>query len=390
MNDGKYVFAQVTRLLPKKYFDRLTHKYSGDKYTKHFTCWNQLLTMMYGQLCNRDSLRDLVLCIKAHPEKSHHLGFGKNISKNNLSNANRKRDYRIFQDYAYHLISIAQRISVSDEENIDEINAPVYAVDSTVIDLCLNVFWWADFRKYKGGIKLHTIFDVKTDIPTYVYVSAARMHDVNFLDLIQYEMGSYYVFDKGFLDFYRLYKINVSGSYFVIRAKNNMQYTVVKRAKIKKRKGIRCDQIIELNNFYSYNEYPEQMRRIRFYDNEKNLKLVFLTNNLTLKAEEVAMLYKYRWRIELFFKWIKQHLKIKSFWGVNENAVKTQIYTALITYSHIAIIKNKLKSDYTNYEILQITGSSLLDKSNIKDLLNKSKKQIDESQISNQMKINLF
>lgn len=390
MNDGKFVFSQVTRLLPKKYFDRLVFSYNGDRYVKHFSCWNQLLCMMYGQLCNRDSLRDLLVSINAHQNKFHHLGFGKGVSLNNLSNANRNRDFRIFQDYAYYLIAQAQKTSPASEEPIEKINGSVYAIDSTVIDLCLSVFWWAEFRKAKGGVKLHTVYDVKTDIPIYVYISPAKMHDVNFLDMMNFEMGAYYVFDKGYIDYFRLYKMHLSGSYFVTRQKRNAQFIVLKRSKVKKKKGIRCDQIIRMKNHYSSAEYPLQLRRIRYIDFTSNKKLIFISNNFELKAEEIALLYKYRWRIELFFKWIKQHLKIKTLWGETENAVKIQIYTALITYSHIAIMKNSLKTEYSNYEILQIIGSSLLDKTELKILLQTPKLNENESQISNQMKINLI
>lgn len=391
MNEGKYVFSQVTKLLPKRAFDHLVSKYSGDRYVKHFTCWNQLLCMMYGQLCNRDSLRDLLTCIQAHERKYHHLGFGKGVSLNNLSNANRNRDYRIFQEFAFRLIAKAQRECVSSDEPIEDIAAPVYAVDSSVIDLCLNVFWWAEFRRAKAGIKLHTVFDIKTDIPVYVHISPAKMHDVKFLDMLTFEMGSYYVFDKAYIDFHRLYKLHLAGAYFVTRMKRNAQFNIVKRSKVRKRKGIRCDQVIEMKNYYSAQEYPERLRRIRYYDQQNNKKLVFLTNSFVLKAEEVALLYKYRWRIELFFKWIKQHLKIKSFWGESENAVKTQIYIAMITYAHIAILKQTMKTEYTNYEVLQIIGSSLLDKTDLRLLLRQIQKiNTGESENSNQLKINLI
>ena len=387
MNNGKYIFSQVTKLLPKKTFDRMVLKYEGDKYIKHFSCWNQLMSMMYGQLCSRDSLSDLITCIKVHKAKFHHLGFGKNVSKNNLSNANKARDHNIFQDYAYHLISIAQREYIWEEEPIEKIDGPVYAIDSTIIDLCLSVFWWAEFRRAKGGIKLHTVFDVKTNIPVFVFVSEALMHDVNFLDKVNFEMGAYYVFDKGYTDFFRMYKIHLAGAYFVTRMKNNTQFEVIARSKVKKKIGIRCDQHILLRNYYSSKEYPEKLRRIRFYDLEKKKVLIFLTNNFDLKAQDIAMLYKYRWRIELFFKWIKQHLKIKSFWGETENAVKTQVYIAVITYVHIAIVKKLMNTEYSNYEVLQIIGSSLLDKSELRDLLNKRAHQDFKEQNINQLKI---
>lgn len=390
MHQGKYVFTQVTRLLPKKYFDRLVLKYEGDRYVKHFSCWNQLMCMMYGQLCNRDSLRDLITCIQAHEKKYHHLGFGKSVSLNNLSNANRNRDYRIFQDYAFRLITRAQRECTSSDEPIEDIAAPVYAIDSSVVDLCLNVFWWAGFRRTKGGIKLHTVFDIKTDIPVYVHISPAKMHDVKFLDMLHFEMGSYYVFDKAYTDFFRLYKLRLSGAYFVTRMKKNAQFNIIHRSKVRKNKGVRCDQVIEMKNYYSSTEYPEWLRRIRYFDRDRNKKLVFLTNSFDLKAEEVALLYKYRWRIELFFKWIKQHLKIKYFWGETENAVKTQIYIAMITFVQITLIKQMMKTAHTNYEVLQIIGSSLLDKTDLRTLLLKQKNTEWVSQNSNQLEINLI
>jgi len=382
------VFAQVADFLPRRIFDRIVHQYDGNLYVKHFSCWNQLLCMMYGQLSTRDSLSDLIVCIRAHKSKYYHLGFGKNVSKNNLSNSNKNRDYRIYESLANHLVGVAQRNSFPENEPIENINGPVYAIDSSVIDLCLNVFWWAKFRKEKGGIKMHTLFDIKTNIPTFVYVSEALLHDVHFLDIINFEMGSYYVFDKAYVDFYRLYRMTISGATFVTRMKRNAKFKIVSRAKIRKLKGIRSDHTITLTNYYASKEYPEKLRKIRFYDETKKKLLIFLTNNFDLKAEEVAMLYKYRWRIENYFKWIKQHLKIKSFWGETPNAVRTQIYIAMISYLIVAIIKEKINSKYTNYEVLQIIGSSLLDKTPLCELLEKPLSiQEFKEQNANQLKI---
>lgn len=365
------MFAQVADFLPRRVFDRIVKKHEGNLYVKHFSCWNQLLCMMYGQLCTRESLSDLIVCIRAHKSKYYHLGFGKNVSKNNLSNANKNRDYRIYESLANHLVGVAQSSCFPEDEPIEEINGPVYIIDSSVIDLCLNVFWWAEFRKEKGGIKMHTLFDAKTNIPTFIYVTQALLHDVHFLDIINFEMGAYYVFDKAYVDFYRLYRMTIAGATFVTRMKRNAKFKIVARAKIKKAKGIRSDHTIILSNYYSSKEYPEKLRKIRFYDKTKKKLLIFLTNNFSLKAEEIAMLYKYRWRIENYFKWIKQHLKIKSFWGETPNAVKTQIYIAMISYLIVTIIKAKMKSKYTEYEILQIVGSSLLDKTPLRNLLEK-------------------
>ena len=389
MNQGKYVFAQVADFLPRRIFDRIVKKYDGNLYVKHFTCWNQMLCMIFGQLNGQDSLSDLLICISAHRSKYFHLGFGKSVSKNNLSNSNRRRDYKIYEELSHHLIQVAQQNCFPDDEIIESINGPVFAIDSTVVDLCLNVFWWAEFRKEKGGIKLHTIFDVKTNIPTFIYITKALLHDVHFLDVINFEMGAYYVFDKAYIDFFRLFRITLSGSYFVTRMKINTQYDIISRAKIKKNKGIKSDHTIVLKNHYASKEYPAKLRKIRFYDLEKKKMLLFLTNNFDLKAEEIAMLYKYRWRVENFFKWIKQHLKIKSFWGETQNAVKTQIFIAIITYVLISIIRSKTKSEYSNYEILRIIGSSLLDKTELRKLLNKNLSQDVKEQNCNQLKMNL-
>lgn len=382
------MFAQVADFLPRRIFDRIVNEYEGNSYVKHFSCWNQLLCMMYGQLCTRDSLSDLIICIRAHKNKYYHLGFGKNVSRNNLSNSNRNRDYRIYESLANHLVGVAQSNSFPEDEPIEEINGPVYAVDSSVIDLCLSVFWWAAFRKEKGGVKMHTLFDVKTNIPTFIYITEALLHDVHFLDIINFEMGAYYVFDKAYVDFHRLYKITIAGATFVTRMKRNAKFKIIARAKIKKSKGIRSDHTIILPNYYSSKEYPDKLRKIRFYDKTKKKLLIFLTNNFDLKAEEVAMLYKYRWRIENYFKWIKQHLKIKSFWGETPNAVKTQIYIAMISYLLVTIIKAKMGSKYTNYEVLQIIGSSLLDKTPLRTLLEKPLSiQNFKEQNTNQLKI---
>jgi len=369
MNQGKYIFSQLTDFLPKRIFDGLVTRYSGDKHVRHFSCWNQLLSMIFGQLSGRDSLRDLMVSIEPHKPKYYHLGFGKGTSISNFANANEKRDYRIFEEYAFHLIDLARKFSIVDQDFQLNINGNIYAFDSTTIDLCLNVFWWATFRKTKGGIKLHTLYDVKTSIPCFIHVSAASVHDVNALDLLHYELGGYYVLDRGYIDYKRLFKINQSSAYFVIRAKDNLQYRRMYSNKVKKDNGVRLDQIGKLTGFYVSKDYPDKLRRIKFYDEETDNELIFLSNNFDLMAEEIAMLYKYRWKVELFFKWIKQHLKIKSFWGTSQNAVKIQVYSAIIAYCLVALIRNKLKVHRSTYEILQILSISLLDKTPINELL---------------------
>lgn len=387
MNHGKYVFAQVCLFLPQRQFDRMVLKYRGNYKVRHFSCWNQMLCMMFGQLSNRESLRDLVVTINAHPAKLYHLGFGKSVSKTNLAKANEQRSYAIYQEYAYLLIEEARRICLPDNEDTFSFANSVYAFDSTTIDLCLSVFCWATFRRAKGAVKLHTQYDVRTSIPVFIDVSAGSVHDVNAMDKISYEPGSFYIFDRGYLDFERLYFIHQSKSFFIIRAKNNLRFKRIYSAAVDKANGVICDQTGTLKGYYSLKGYPEKIRRIKFIDKEQNRIFVFLTNNMDLKATEVAALYKHRWKVELFFKWIKQHLKITAFWGTTENAVKTQVYIAVITYTLIAIIKQKLKSSYSTYEILQILGASLLDKTQLNQLLHKNNNQDVKELLYNQLKI---
>ncbi len=370
MNQGKYIFAQLTDFLPRRVFDRLVDKYEGKKHVRSFTCWNQMLCMVFGQLTARDSMRDLMLSLEAHQPKYYHLGFGSTVSRRNFGTANERRNYRIFEEFAYVLIEEARRSCYRDDFEI-EVDGNVYALDSTTIDLCLSIFWWAKFRKHKGGIKFHTLYDVKTSIPSFLYITNASVHDVNIMDIIPYEEGSFYVADKGYTDFLRLYKIHTNGSFFVTRAKENLRFKRMYSRAVDKTTGVQSDHIGKLEIYKSKNEYPEKLRRIKFYDAEHDKNLVFLTNNMDLKASEIAFLYKKRWAVELFFKWMKQHLKIKSFWGTTLNAVKIQMYCAVIAYCLVAIIGNKLKVDRSIYEILQILSISLLDKTPIKEILTK-------------------
>jgi len=389
MNQGKYVYSQLTDFLPKRVFDGLSHKYLGDKYIKHFSCWNQLLTLVFGQLTGRDSLRDLMVSIEPHKSKYYHLGFGKGSSRSNFANANEKRDCRIFEEFAFYLIDQARRSSLVEDFQLT-IDENVYAFDSTTVDLCLSIFWWAEFRKTKGGIKLHTLYDIKTSIPCFVHLSPASMHDVNALDLLYYEPGGYYVLDRGYIDYTRLYRIHQNRAFFVIRAKDNLQFWRMYSGKVNKNNGVLLDQIGKLTGFYVSKKYPEKLRRIKFYDEETNNDLEFLSNNFDLTAEEIAQLYKYRWKVELFFKWIKQHLKIKSFWGRSQNAVKIQVYSAIITYCLVALVRNKLKVDRSIYEILQILSISLLDKTPLNELLtNQNYKDVKELYCK-QLKINWY
>lgn len=371
MYNVKYVFAQLVAFLNRSKFNRIVAKYGGDRYVKHFTCWNQLLAMMFGQLCNRSSLRDLITILDAHSNKCYHLGMGRNVSKTNLAYANQNRDYRIFEEYAYYLVSEARE---KRKTNIFDLEGNVYAFDSTTIDLCLAVFWWAKFRKRKGGIKVHTLLDVETQIPAFFHITPASVHDSKAMDVIPYEQGSYYIFDRGYNDFKRLYKINCIEAYFVVRAKKNLQYKAVKW-KRRLPKNVLSDATIELTGFYPKKHYPAHLRLIRYWDEEQNREFMFLTNNFSLTSLQVANLYKNRWQVELFFKWLKQHLKIKKFWGTSENAVRIQIYCAMCAYCLVAIVQHDMKLDRSTYEVLQILGVSLTDTTHLVDLFDRTKSQ---------------
>lgn len=385
MNQGKYVFAQITEFLPRRIFDRIVEKHNGNKRIRSFTCWNQMLCMVFGQLTNRDSLRDLIVALEAHKAKSYHLGFGSTVTRPTLARANINRSFKIYEEFAYHLIDYARRVCVCDDFEV-KVDGNVYAFDSTTIDLCLSVFWWAEFRKAKGGIKMHTLYDVKTQIPSFIYISTAIVNDINAMDHIPYERGSYYIFDRGYNDFERLYRIKNLEANFVVRARDKLGFNRIYSRKADKRTGIKYDQIGVFAVTRSFSRYPEKIRRIKYYDTETEVEFVFLTNNFELTAIEIATLYKNRWQVELFFKWIKQHLKVKSFWGHTQNAVKTQLYCAIIAYCLVAIVGKELKIQRTTYEILQILGISLLDKTPVIELLTntdyKNVKELDYKQLS--------
>lgn len=389
MNQGKYIFAQLTDFLPRRLFDSIVESHQGNKYVRTFTCWNQMLCMVFGQLTIRDSMRDLMLSLEAHQSKYYHLGFGASISRRNLGTANEKRSAKIFEEFAYVLINEARKSCYRTDFEI-KVDGNIYALDSTTIDLCLSVFWWAEFRKAKGGIKMHTLFDVKTSIPSFLHITNAKVHDVNMLDVIRFEQGSFYIMDKAYIDFDRLFNLHKQGAYYVTRAKDNMCFRRIYSKPVDKKIGVLYDQIGMLETYKSKKEYPDKLRRIKYYDDESKKKFVFLTNNTELKAVEIALLYKKRWEVELFFKWMKQHLKIKSFWGTSINAVKIQIYCAIIAYCLVAIVGNKLKVDRPIYEILQILSISLLDKSTVREILTKCDYK-DVKELNNkQLKISGF
>ena len=364
MNKGKYVFSQLLSFLDPFVFLRISKKYGGDKYVKTFSCWNQLAVMMFGQLSNRESLRDLVLATQAHANKAFRLGFGKAVTKSNLSKANNNRDYRIFAEFAYRVMSEARQCRATE---IFKLSGKVYAFDSSTIDLCLSVFGWALFRKRKGGIKLHTLYDIETQIPTFFHITPARIHDTRAMDAIPYEENSFYIFDRAYNDFGRLFTINGVGAYFVVRGKKNNDFKPM-RWKRRLPAGVMSDAVGYMDGQLTMSKYPEKIRRILYLDPESGRTFIFFTNALNINPLKVAELYHNRWQIELFFKWLKQHLKVKKFWGQTENAVRIQIYTAVTAYCMMAIVQKKMDVQRSIYEMLQLVSVSLTDTVELKTL----------------------
>ena len=364
MNKGKYVFSQLLSFLDPFVFLRISKKYGGDKYVKTFSCWNQLAVMMFGQLSNRESLRDLVLATHAHANKAFHLGFGKHASKSTLADANANRDYRIFEEFAYRVMAEARQCRATE---IFKLGGKVYAFDSSTIDLCLSVFGWALFRKKKGGIKLHTLYDIETQIPTFFHITPARNHDTRAMDAIPYEENSFYIFDRAYNDFGRLFTIDGVGAYFVVRGKKNNDFKPM-RWKRRLPAGVLSDAIGYMAGQLTMSKYPEKIRRILYLDPESGRTFIFFTNALNINPLKVAELYHNRWQIELFFKWLKQHLKVKKFWGQTENAVRIQIYTAVTAYCMMAIVQKKMDVQRSIYEMLQLVSVSLTDTVELKTL----------------------
>ena len=368
MNKDKYVFAQFSDFLDHNKFRRLVDKYNGDFHVKHFTCWHQLLTLMFGQLSGRESLRDLTTVLDAHKSKCYHLGLGSSpASRNTLSVANQNRDYHVFEEYAFFMMDEARRKCATD---IFMLGGKVYAFDSTTIPLCLSVFNWAKFRSRKGGVKAHVLYDLETHVPSFYHITTASVHDSKAMSAIPYESGSYYVFDRGYNAFAELFRINRLESFFVVRAKQNLKFKCVKW-KRRMPENVLGDAEIEFAEEASFKKYPEKLRLVRFHDNEQNRDFAFLTNDFSLPSLKVADLYRNRWQVELFFKWLKQHLKIKKFWGVTENAVRIQMSVAIITYCLVAVVRNELKLERSTYELLQILSVSLTDKTPMLELFEK-------------------
>ena len=387
MNKGQYVFSQLMNILDSNEFNRCVERYKGNYRVRSFSCWHQFLSMSFGQLAQKQSLRDTVLCLNSHENKLYHLGISHGVSRSTLSEANENRDYRIYQDFAQYLIGVARDLySTTDDTNLGLSNN-IYAVDASTIDLCLSVFWWTPFRKTKAAIKLHTQVDIKCAIPTFIHISDGKMHEVNSLEIIDFEINSFYIFDKGYTDFDRLFQLHQKGAFFVIRAKENLNYRRVYSRKVDKSLGLKFDQTIVLVTPKTSKCYPEKLRLVKYYDEDMKKTFLFLTNNFEIDAMTVALLYKNRWKIELFFKWIKQHLKVLTFWGQNKNAVYTQIWIAICNYVLIAIWRKRINSLHSMYEILQILSVSLFDKTPVNQLLMKSDLQKSEHEFSNQLKM---
>lgn len=364
MNQGQTIFSQIMSYIPKYSFDSCVKKYRGNYKVQSFTCWEQFIAMSFAQLTYRESLRDIETCLRAMQNKLYHIGIRSKISRSTLAAANQNRDWRIYADFAYILIDQAKEL-YRDDKFFKELDETVYALDSTTIDLCLSLFPWAKFRKTKGAIKIHTLLDLQNNIPSFISITDGSVHDVNILDDLITEIGAFYVLDKGYIDFERLYNLNNNSAYFVTRAKSNFQFKRIYSHQVDKSLGLICDQSILLKGFYTSKDYPEKLRRIKYFDFQNNRRLVFLTNNFHLPAITIANLFKQRWQIELFFRWIKQNLKIKSFYGNTPNAVKAQVCIAISVYVLLAIIKKKLKIEYSLYTFLQLISISIFEKTPI-------------------------
>ena len=387
MYSGKLVFAQLMEHLPLHTFRRCVQRYPSKYPTKTFSHLDQFLCMAFAQLTYRESLRDIETCLRAHQAKLYHLGIRGNIAKSTLADANEQRDWRIYEDFALSLIQIARKLYAGDSFAVD-LEQTAYALDTTTIDLCLSVFPWARFRQAKAAVKMHTLLDLRGNIPTFIHITDGKMHEVNVLDILIPEAGSFYIMDRGFTDFARWFTLHQAQAFFVIRGKSNLLFRRVYSRTVDKSTGLRCDQTIVLTAPKALKDYPQHLRRIKFYDAEHDRHLVFLTNNFDLPALTIAQLYRCRWQVELFFKWIKQHLRIKRFYGTTENAVKTQIWIAISVYVLVAIVKKRLKTEASLYKILQILSLALFEKMPLDQLVKNSDTQVDMCDNDNQM--NLF
>lgn len=387
MYSGKMVFSQIMEQLPLPEFHKCVERYHGHYQMKNFSCLDQFLSMAFAQLTYRESLRDIEICLRAHGAKLYHMGIRGKISKSTLADANESRDWRIYSDFAQVLISIARPLYANDDFGVD-LQETVYAFDASIIDLCLASFPWARFRKKKGAVKLHTLLDLRGSIPTFISITDGKVHDVNALDWLILEAGSFYIMDRGYLDFDRLYQMRKALAFFVTRAKSNLNFKRVLSQPVDKETGVLCDQTILLQTYYAAKNYPDTLRRVKYHDAETQKTLTFLTNNFALAPLIIAQLYKCRWKVELFFKWIKQHLRIKKFYGTSENAVKTQIWIAISVYVLVAIVKKKLGIEESLYQILQVLSLTIFEKMPVQQAIAGDYDFLSKNEASNQL--NLF
>jgi len=387
MLSGKTVFSQLISFLPKYEFKKCVARYRGNHKVQNFSCWDQFLFMAFAQLTFRSSLRSTVNVLNSRYDKLYYMGFRSTIARSTIAKANENRDWRIYADFAQILINIARDL-YKNEKLISDINETIYALDSSTIDLCLSLFPWAKFRKTKGAIKLHTLLDLSGNIPSFLEITDGKFHDVNMLDVLIPEPGSYYIMDRAYNDFFRLYQFDLLGAFFVVRAKKNMQFRRIYSNNIEKSIGLKCDQTIALTGLKTARNYPQKLRRIRYFDADRDKDLTFITNNFILDAITITLLYKSRWQIELFFKWIKQHLRIKSFYGISANAVKTQIWIAVCVYVLIAIARKQLCLDISLYTFLDILSVSPFEKIDILQLVTNNNYKLNTDQNHNQL--NLF
>ncbi len=387
MNTGRTIFAQLLDFVSPYEFRKCVDRYHGHYKVQRFSCWDQFLCLAFAQLTYRESLRDIQACLRVAQPKLYHVGFRGPVARNTLANANHVRDWRIFADFAQGLIATARALYATEDFGV-ELDQAAYALDATVIDLCLALFPWAKFRRRKAAVKLHTLLDLRGNIPSVLFITPGRVHDVNLLDALVVEAGAFYILDRGYLDFARLYRLHQALGFFVTRAKRNFRFRYLDSRPVDRTTGVHSDQTVRLYGFYSRRGYPERLRRIRYFDAEKRKWLVFLTNNFTLPALTVAQLYKCRWQVELFFKWIKQHLRIKAFYGTSENAVKTQLWIAIAVYVLVAIVKKRLHLEVSLYTILQILSVSLFEKIPLAEALTLPQGSAAEAELGNQL--NLF
>ena len=387
MNSGRTLFAQLMDFVSPYEFRKCVDRYQGHYKVQSFTCWDQFLCLAFAQLTYRESLRDIQACLRVAQPKLYHMGFRGTVARNTLAHANEVRDWRIYADFAQGLITTARTLYAAEDFGV-VLEQAAYALDATVIDLCLALFPWAKFRKRKAAVKLHTLLDLRGNIPSVLFITPGRVHDVNILDQLAIEAGAFYILDRGYLDFARLHRLHQALGFFVTRAKRNFRFRYLESRAVDRTTGVRSDQIIRLHGFYSKRSYPERLRRVRYYDADTRKWLVFLTNNFALPAVQIAQLYKCRWQVELFFKWIKQHLRIKAFYGTSENAVKTQIWIAIAVYVLVAIVKKRLKLEASLYTILQILSVSLFEKIPLAEALAQPQAALLEADPGNQL--NLF